>query len=49
VGRGEGSSVVTAAAQVTAMAQVQSLAWEFPHAMGRAEKTNKQTNKTPKA
>ena len=29
-----GPSVATAAAQVTAAAQIQSLSWEFPHAMG---------------
>ena len=29
--RGSGSSVVTAMAQVTAMVQVQYLAWELPH------------------
>ena len=30
--------MVTAAAQVTTAAQVQSLAWQFPHAMGMAKK-----------
>lgn len=33
-----GLSVVTVAAGVTAVAQVESLAWEFPHAMGVAKK-----------
>ena len=30
--------MVTAVAQVTAVTWVQSLAWEFPHAMGAARK-----------
>ena len=36
--------MVTAAALVTAIAQVQSLAWEIPHAAGTA-KTKNQTKK----
>ena len=36
---GQGSGAVTAVAQVAAMVQVRSLAWELPHAMG-APKTN---------
>ena len=36
--------MVIAVALVTAVAQVQPLAWELPHAMGVA-KTNKQENK----
>ena len=39
---GEGSSVVTAVAQVTAVPRVPPLPWEPPHAMGTAK--NKQTN-----
>ena len=35
---GKGTSVVTAVALIAAMAQVQSLAWEFPHATGVAKK-----------
>ena len=35
---GLGSSVVTAVAQVTTVAQVWSLARELPHAMGKAKK-----------
>ena len=35
---GLGSGIVTAAAGVTAVALVQSLAWEFPHAVGTAKK-----------
>ena len=34
------SSIVTAAAQVTAVVWVQSLAWELPHAMGMAKINN---------
>ena len=34
---------VTALAQVTAVAQVQSLAWELPHASGEAPKKTQQT------
>ena len=33
-----GSSIATAMAQVATAAQVQSLAWEFPHAAGSAKK-----------
>ena len=32
------SGIVTAVAQVTAMVQVQSLAWELPHALSAAKK-----------
>ena len=35
---GWGSGVVTAAAWISAMAQVQSLAWELLHTMGIAKK-----------
>ena len=35
---GEGSNIVTAAAQVAAMVWVQSLARELPHAAGAARK-----------
>ena len=38
---GEGSSVVSAMAQVTAEAQVQCLAGELPYAMGAAKKRKK--------
>ena len=34
-----GSGVVTAAAQVAAVAQVQSLTWELLHAIGAARKS----------
>ena len=37
----QGSIVVTAAAWVTAMAQVQSPAWELPYALGVAIKKKK--------
>ena len=37
---GEGSITVIAAAQVTAMAQVQSLAQGLPHASGAGKKKN---------
>ena len=40
---GYGSSVVAAAAQVTAVAHVRSLVWELPRAVGKAKKqANKQ-------
>ena len=35
---GSGSGIVTAAAQVAAVAQVQSLAQELPHATGHGQK-----------
>ena len=35
-----GSGIVTVAAQVTDVAQVWSLAWKLPHAMGLARKPN---------
>ena len=38
---GEESRVVTAVAAVTAVAQVQSLVQEIPHAVGTAEKKKK--------
>ena len=38
---GWGSSVVTAIARVTAVAQAPSLTWELPHAMGVAKKLEK--------
>ena len=34
---GWGSNVVTAVAQVAAVVQVRSLAWELPHAVGMAK------------
>ena len=34
---GQGSSIVTAAAKVAAVAGVQALAWELPHAVGVAK------------
>ena len=34
----KGSGLVTAKAQVIAVAQVQSLAWKLPHAAGMAKK-----------
>ena len=37
-----GSGIVTAAAWVTAVAQVQSLARELPHATGEAKKRKKE-------
>ena len=44
---GLGSSVITAEAQVAAMAQVQALAWELPRATGMAKKNQNKTNKKP--
>ena len=41
------SRIITAAAQIAALALVQSLAWELPHATGVA-KTNKQKNRCKK-
>ena len=41
VAYGEGSGVITAVAQVTAMLWVWSLAWELTHATGIAKKDNK--------
>ena len=38
---GSGSSTVTAVALVTAVARVQSLAWECLHTLGMAEKKKK--------
>ena len=35
---GYGSGIVTAVALVTAVAWIQSLVWEFPHAMNMAKK-----------
>ena len=35
---GQGSSIVTTVALVTAVALVQAQAWEFPHAMGVAKR-----------
>ena len=40
-----GSSVVTAAAQVAAVVQVQSLAWELPQAVDAAKKKKKERKK----
>ena len=40
-GTGGYGSSDTAAAWLTTMGQVQSLAWEFPHAIGIAEKKKK--------
>ena len=40
---GSGSGIVTAAAWVAAAAQVQSLVWKFPHAMGMATHTHTHT------
>ena len=40
---GQGSGVVTAAAQVAAVAQVQSLAQQLPYAVSMAKKQTKQT------
>ena len=40
---GQGSSLVTAVALVTVVAQVGSLAWELPHAIGVAKKKKKKT------
>ena len=42
---GRGSGFVTVAAWVTAMAQVQSLAWEFTHAAGVAKRKKKKKKK----
>lgn len=38
---GEGSCVVTAAALVAPVAQVQLLAWKLPHAVGTVNKQTK--------
>ena len=38
--RVKGSGVAAAAAQVSAVAQIQSLAWEFPYGLGVAIKKN---------
>ena len=40
-----GSSIVTAVAQLTAVAWVRSLAWELPYAAGVAKKTPQTKNK----
>ena len=37
---GQGSGIVTALTQVTAMARIQSLSWELPHASGAARNNN---------
>ena len=41
----EGSSIVAAIAQVTAIMQVHSLAWECPHATGAAKGKKKSNEK----
>ena len=38
---GSGPGIVTVAPLVAAVAQVQSLAWELPHATGAAKKKKK--------
>ena len=45
---GYGSSVVTAAARLTAMAWVQSLVQELPHALGAAKKKKEKKDKLAK-
>ena len=42
---GQRSCIVSAVARVAAMAQVGSLAWELPHAMGAAKKKKKKVKK----
>ena len=42
---GSGPGVVSAVAQVAAVAQVWFLAWELPYAVGKAKIKNKQTKK----
>ena len=44
---GQGYGIVTVSAQVAAVVQVQSLAWELTYAMGAAKKQT-HNNKNPK-
>ena len=41
----KGSSIAAAPAQVTGVAQIQSLAWEFPYALGATIKKKKTEDK----
>ena len=43
---GQGSGIVTVVAQVTAVVQVRSLAWDLPHAKGKAKIKTNNNNKT---